>query len=69
MPAFDLGGAVDATGASDAFNGAFAAALSRGAAPEEAVRFACAAASISVTRPGAADSTPTLAEVEALLAG
>ena len=41
--------------------------LSRGMAPLEAVRFACAVAGISVTRPGTAPSMPTLAEVEALL--
>lgn len=34
----------------------------------QAVRFACAVAGISVTRPGTAPSMPTLQEVEALLA-
>lgn len=55
--------AVDSTGAGDCFNGAFAAALSRGIAPVEAARFACSAASISVTRPGAQSSFPSLDEV------
>lgn len=59
---------VDTTGAGDAFNGAFAVALCEGAEPVEAVRFACAAASISVTRPGAAASSPVRAEVDAALA-
>ena len=40
----------------------------RGLDPVEAVRFGCAVAGISVTRPGTAPSMPTLAEVEALLA-
>ena len=67
VPAFEVGEVVETTGAGDAFNGAFAVALSRGMAPEEAVRFGCAAAGISVTRPGTAPSMPSLEEVEALL--
>ena len=59
---------VETTGAGDAFNGGFATALARGVDPVEAVRFGCAVAGISVTRPGTAPSMPTLAEVEALLA-
>ncbi|MHA1530159.1 MAG: PfkB family carbohydrate kinase, partial [Alphaproteobacteria bacterium] len=55
------------TGAGDAFNGGFAAALARGEAPLEAVRFGCATAGLSVTRPGTAPSMPTLAEVVAVL--
>ena len=69
IPAFDCGPVVETTGAGDAFNGGFAAALSRGEAPLEAVRFGCAAAGLSVTRPGTAISMPTLAEVEAVLRG
>lgn len=60
---------VETTGAGDAFNGGFAAALARGMAPLEAVRFACAVAGISVTRPGTAPSMPSLDEVERVLAG
>jgi ribokinase len=67
VPAFDAGTVVETAGAGDAFNGAFAAALARGFDPEEAVRFACAAAGISVTRPGTAPSMPHLGEIEALL--
>ena len=67
VPAFDAGAVVETAGAGDAFNGAFAAALARGLEPEAAVRFACAAAGISVTRPGTAPSMPRLAEIEALL--
>jgi ribokinase len=67
IPAFRAGAVVETTGAGDAFNGGLAAALSRGLPPLEAVRFACAVAGISVTRPGTAPSMPTLAEVEALI--
>jgi ribokinase len=69
VPAFSAGPVVETTGAGDSFNGAFATALARGADPVEAVRFGCAAAAISVTRPGTAPSMPSLAEIEALLAG
>ncbi|PJE34143.1 ribokinase, partial [Pseudooceanicola lipolyticus] len=58
----------ETTGAGDAFNGGFAAALAQGAAPLEAVRFGCATAAISVTRAGAAAAMPQLAEIEDLLA-
>ena len=68
VPAFKAGPVVETTGAGDAFNGGFAAALARGVAPGEAVRFGCAVAGISVTRKGTAPSMPSLAEVEALLA-
>jgi ribokinase len=68
VPAFDAGPVVETTGAGDAFTGGFAAALSRGMAPNDAVRFGCATAGISVTRPGTAPSMPTLAEIDALLA-
>jgi ribokinase len=68
VPAVGAGPVVETTGAGDAFNGGFAAALARGEDPVEAVRFGCAVAGISVTRPGTAPSMPTRAEVEALLA-
>ncbi|MEE8454125.1 MAG: ribokinase [Limibaculum sp.] len=67
VPAFDCGPVVETTGAGDAFNGGFAAALARGEAPLEAVRFGCATAGLSVTRPGTAPSMPTLEEVAAVL--
>jgi ribokinase len=60
--------AVDTSAADDAFNGAFAVALARGAAPLDAAQFATAAAAISVTRHGALPSMPTQAEVESFLA-
>jgi ribokinase len=68
VPAESAGPVVETTGAGDAFNGGFAAALARGMEPVAAVRFGCAVAGISVTRPGTAPSMPRLAEVEALLA-
>ena len=67
IPAFDVGEVVETTGAGDAFNGGFAVALSEGKSALEAVKFGCAAASISVTRPGTAPSMPARDEVEKLL--
>ncbi|UVK37276.1 ribokinase [Mesorhizobium sp. AR10] len=68
VPVVNAGPVVETTGAGDAFNGGLAAALARGVEPLQAMRFACAVAGISVTRPGTAPSMPTLQEVEALLA-
>lgn len=56
----------DTTAAGDAFNGAFAVALSEGRSPSEAVRFAVAAAAISVTRPGAQPAMASRTEIDAL---
>jgi ribokinase len=67
IPVFSAGKVVDTTGAGDAFNGGFAAALARGESPEVAARFGSATAGISVTRPGTAPSMPMRAETEALL--
>ena len=59
---------VDTTAAGDAFNGAFAYALTQDAmSPQEAARFACAVAALSVTRSGAQTSMPGLSECEAFL--
>jgi ribokinase len=60
--------AVDSTAAGDTFNAALAVALAEGATMENSLRFANAAAAISVTRPGAQTSAPVRAEVESLLA-
>ncbi|MCC0063366.1 MAG: ribokinase [Defluviimonas sp.] len=68
IPAYRAGPVVETTGAGDAFNGGFAAALARGDDPVAAVRFGSATAGISVTRPGTAPSMPSLAEIETLLA-
>ena len=67
VPAFKVAPVVETTGAGDAFNGGFAAALARGMDPLDAVRFGCAVAGISVTRPGTAPSMPNLTEVEQVL--
>lgn len=58
--------AVDSTGAGDTFNAAFAVFLHEGL--PIAVRKACAAAALSVTRLGARGGMPHPAEVDALLA-
>ena len=58
---------VDTTGAGDAYNGAFCCALSEGKSVYDAMRFADAFASISVTRKGAASSMPTREEAIAFM--
>lgn len=60
--------AIDTTAAGDTFNGALAVALAEGREFDQAVRFAHAAAAISVTRLGAQPSVPTRAEIEKFLA-
>lgn len=67
LPAFPVQ-AVDATAAGDTFNGALAVALAEGQPMPFALRFANAAAAISVTRLGAQASQPQRTEVDALLA-
>lgn len=66
MPAFKVT-PVDTTAAGDVFNGALAVALAEKMELAAALRFAQAAAAISVTRPGAQPSAPTRAEIEAFL--
>lgn len=66
VPAFDVD-VVDTTGAGDTFCGALAVALAEGQPPEQALRFASAAAALAVTRPGAQPSLPSRAQVDALL--
>jgi ribokinase len=66
VPAFPVQ-AVDSTAAGDTFNAALAVALVEGQGMESALRFANAAAAISVTRAGAQTSAPARAEVEGLL--
>ena len=60
--------AVDTTAAGDTFTGFFFAAVADGISPAEALKRASKASSISVTRPGAAASIPTLEEVLKALA-
>jgi ribokinase len=59
--------AVDTTAAGDIFNGSLAVALAEGKSLDAAVRFANAAAAISVTRHGAQPSAPTRREIERFL--
>lgn len=58
---------VDTTGAGDTFAGYFAAALDRGDDVAAALRLASGAAALKVTRQGAGDAIPSLAEVETFL--
>jgi ribokinase len=64
QPAYSVK-AVDTTGAGDTLNGALGAFWDLGLA--EAIRRGCAAAALSVTKRGAQDSMPTLAELNAFL--
>lgn len=66
VPAFRVP-ACDATAAGDVFNGALAVALAEQERWEDALRFANAAAALSVTKPGAQASIPTRSEVESFL--
>jgi sulfofructose kinase len=59
---------VDTTGAGDAFHGAYAIGLARGLPLPALLRFASAAGALACTRPGAWDSLPASAEIEAFLA-
>lgn len=68
VAALNAGAVVETTGAGDAFNGGFAVGLTEGLGLEEAVRFGCATAGISVTRAGTAPSMPHRPEIDALLA-
>ena len=68
VPAFPVE-AVDSTGAGDAFVGNLARSLDAKQNIVEAVRFASAAAALSVSAEGAQPSMPTLEQTERLLAG
>jgi ribokinase len=59
---------VDTIGAGDTFTGALAAALARGAPVSEAMRWANAAAAMSVTGRGAIAGMPSRAQVEVQMA-
>jgi ribokinase len=58
---------VDSTAAGDIFNGALSVALAEGKTVLDAVRFANAAAALSVTRLGAQPSAPIRADIEKFL--
>ncbi len=59
--------AIDTTAAGDTFIGYFLASMSSGADLESSLRIACKAASMCVSRKGAAESIPTRSDVEASL--
>jgi fructokinase len=71
VPTFDIGEAVDATGAGDAFLAAALVHLSDGPLTEERVREAtlrgCAAGALACTAYGAMSALPTLDELERLI--
>ena len=67
IQSYTVGQVLETTGAGDAFNGGFAAALSEGRNTLESIKFGCATAGISVTRAGTAPSMPTRDEVEKIL--
>jgi len=63
IPAYQVN-AIDTTAAGDVFNGSLAVALSEDRSLTDAVRFACKASAISVTRIGAQSSVPYRNEVD-----
>lgn len=67
QPAFKLA-AVDTTGASDAYVGAYCLGLSLGWQMRQTLVFASAAAALVCTRRGTMSALPSLEEVEALIA-
>ena len=58
---------VDTTGAGDAFNAGFAAALTEGQNIKDALKFASATAGLSTTKIGTANSMPSREEIEKIL--
>ena len=69
LPGWRMETVVDTIGAGDAYTGALAAALARGESLAEAMRWANAAAALSVTGRGAVSGMPSRTEVHALLQG
>jgi ribokinase len=66
IPAFKVK-AEDTTAAGDVFNGVLSVSLAEGKCLLDAVRFASAAAALSVTRMGAQTSAPYRKEIEDFL--
>lgn len=65
--AFKVDNVVDTTGAGDAFNGGFSAALAEAKSPLDAVNFGMATAALSVQKAGTAPAMPRRAEIDAFL--
>jgi ribokinase len=61
--------AVDTTGSGDVFTAGLLLALLEGRGDADALTFACAAAALAATRPGAQSACPDRAEVDAFLKG
>ena len=61
--------AVDTTGSGDVFTAGLVLALLEGRGDADALAFACAAAALAATRPGAQSACPDRAEVDAFLKG
>ena len=59
--------AIDTTGAGDAFNAGFAAALTEGQNIKDALKFASSTAGLSTTKIGTANSMPSRDEIDKLL--
>jgi ribokinase len=57
---------VDTSGAGDVFCGALAVGLLKGWSRQQAAKWACKVAALSVTRPGTIPAFPTAQEVEDL---
>ncbi|RQW64947.1 ribokinase [Vibrio viridaestus] len=66
IPGFKVN-AVDTTAAGDTFNGAFVTGLIEGKSLDDSIRFAHAAAALSVTKAGAQTSIPLRSEVDSFL--
>ncbi len=64
IPAFDFDKVVDTTGAGDAFNGGFVAALAQGSEFFESIIYGSVASGLSVTRFGTAPAMPLKKEVD-----
>ncbi len=56
--------AIDTTGAGDAFNGGFAAALAAGMKPEKALKFANCVGALSVTKLGTSPAMPYIDDIK-----
>jgi ribokinase len=61
--------AVDTTGSGDIFTAGLLLALLEGRGDADALTFACAAAALAATQPGAQSACPDRAEVDAFLKG
>jgi len=66
QPAFPVN-LIDTTAAGDAFCGAFAAELDRGSSVASALRYACVAGALAITKNGAVPSMPTELEIRSYL--